>query len=71
MFLETILILMTKLFIIEAHLSRLELPPYNNERCTALNNGTHQHQYEFVPASTVVGFVFVGIYIYICLLLVN
>ena len=38
--------------IVEAHLSKLELPAYNNERCTPLNNGTNQH-YEFIPASTI------------------
>lgn len=61
MLLTFVLIFFTELFILEAHLSPLELPPYNNERCIALNNGTHKHQYEFVPASTVVGFLFVGL----------
>ena len=59
-----VLTMYTEIFLLEAHLSPLELPPYNNERCTALNNGTHEYKYEFVPASTVVGFLFVGIYIY-------
>ena len=48
----------------ECHLSKLELPEYNGERsCTPINNGTHSKPYDFVPNSTIVGFVFVGLWL--------
>lgn len=58
------LVLILLLFrLAQGHLSKLELPEYAGERCTPLNNGTHSVPYDFVPISTIVGFVFVGLWL--------
>lgn len=48
----------------DAHLAPIEVPAYNNERCNVpINNRTKKETYEFTPIPTIVGFVFVGIWL--------
>ncbi|CAF0719078.1 unnamed protein product [Brachionus calyciflorus] len=52
------------LFILaESHLSPIEIPAYNNERCNvAINNRTNKEKHEFIPVPTIVGFIFIGVW---------
>lgn len=47
--------------IVATHLSPIEVPAYNNERCRVpINNRTKKEAHEFTPVPTVVGFIFIG-----------
>lgn len=50
--------------IVSTHLSSIESPTYNNERCNVpINNRTKKEAHEFTPVPTVVGFIFIGVWL--------
>lgn len=48
--------------VVEAHSSPTHIPTYTGSRCPKANKTITKEPYVFYPASTIVGFVFVGIW---------
>ncbi|RMZ99152.1 hypothetical protein BpHYR1_037493 [Brachionus plicatilis] len=52
------------LTIVKAHLSPIEVPAYQNERCNVpINNRTKKEAHEFIPVPTIAGFIFIGVWL--------